>query len=94
MMMWSYLLMTAGCCYLYDDHFMSIIANMIPYQSSLLVGRVSAAGTHFSQESSFVAIPNSEDFLIQQNVIGVARKVYVKNCVNISTKHKTLSAKL
>ena len=32
MMMWSYLLMTAGCCYLYDDHFMSINANMISYQ--------------------------------------------------------------
>ena len=34
-MMWSYLV-AAEHCYLYDDHFMSINANMISYQSAPL----------------------------------------------------------
>ena len=51
MMMWSYLLMTAGCCYLYDDHFMSINANMISY---LPVRRALAARTQSSFKVSII----------------------------------------
>ena len=50
-LMWSYLLVSAGHCYLYGDHFMSINANMISY---LPVRRALAARTQSSFKVSII----------------------------------------